>query len=256
MPSPRITSRLDIDANPVGFYDINTDETVARFQACFMEDDFVGAGHNAGVPAAGSPVAGYPWVKKIVGAAPPTVAALANTAGGVMAVALTATSEKQDAVLYSNDQLTWDMTKGAVFEARLALHVLPSAAQVEMVWGLQSAWIDGPDNASFYAQFQVLANGAVNVRTKDGVNTVSNASGVTLVADAYREFRIDATDPTEIQFFIDGTKVSPTGSATKMAFAATGANALLQPYLGCYKASGTGIGTMYIDVVQIGMNRS
>jgi hypothetical protein len=45
-------------------------------------------------------------------------------------------------------------------------------------------------------------------------------------------------------------------SANNMAFAATGANAILQPYMSCYKASGTGVGTMQIDMVQVAMNRS
>ena len=49
-------------------------ETVASSAALQFDDDFIGAGHTAGVPAAGAPAAGYPWVKKIVGAGPPTQA--------------------------------------------------------------------------------------------------------------------------------------------------------------------------------------
>src|SRR6185312_14707425 len=107
----------------------------------------------------------------------------------------------------------------------------------EMVFGLQSAWIDGPDNASFYAQFQQSASGVVNFRTKDGVQTLSNGSTVTMVVDTFHIFRIDATDPTNVRFFIDGVEVS---TPKQMSFAATGANAVLQPYISVYKASGTG----------------
>ena len=203
------------------------------------------------MPAAGSASVGYPWVKKIVGSAPPTVAVVANAAGGVMACALTATSEKQDAAIYSDDALNFDMTKSAWIEFRVANNVLPTG-NGQIVFGLQSAWIDGPDNASFYAQFSQSASGLVNIRTKDGVNTRSVSSGVTMVAGAYRVFRIDCTDPTNVRFFIDGQEVS----SSQMTFAATGASAILQPYASVYKASGTGVGTLYIDRIAVGMKRS
>jgi hypothetical protein len=49
-----------------------------------------------------------------------------------------------------------------------------------------------------------------------------------------------------VKFFIDGVQVSANGA---VAFAATGANAVLQPYLAMYKPSGTGIGTLTVDPV-------
>jgi hypothetical protein len=232
------------------YYDSATQETVARLQPVVLDEDWLGAGHTAGIPTQGAPTAGYAWVKRIVGAGPPTVGIVANSASGIAACALAATSEKEDAALYANDQLTWDMTKRLVFETRVAFSVLPTAL-VEMVFGMQSAWIDGPDNASFYARFQALASGAINIQTKDGVQTLSNASGVTLAAGAFSIFRMDVSDPTNVIFSIDGAVVS----AGNMSFAATGANAILQPYFAAYKASGTGVGTMQIDMIQITSNR-
>lgn len=242
----------DADGNTRSFYDTNTQETLVRLQPAVLEDDFLGAGHTAGIPAAGSPVAGYPWVKKIVGAGPPTVAVVANAAGGVVACTLTSTSEKEDAALYANDQLNWDVTKNLVFEARAAMHVLPGAG-VEMVFGLQSAWIDGPDNASFYLQFQALASGLINCRSKDGVNTTSLSSGVTLVADAYHLFRIDATNLPDVAFYIDGARVNAVNS---ISFAATGASAVLQMYASAYRAAvSTALGTLYLDAMSVAMDR-
>jgi hypothetical protein len=217
-----------------------------------FEDDFVGAGHTAGIPAAGSPVAGYAWVKKIVGSGPPTVSVVANGAGGILACALAATSEKEDAALYCNDQLTFDVTKNLVFESRAALAVLPSAAGVEAVWGLQSAWIDGPDNASEYLRFEAKASGLVNCQCYDGTTTTSLSSGVTLVAGAYHLFRIDATNVADIAFYIDGTRVNAVGS---VAFAATGASAILQLYASVYKPSGTGVATLNLDTMSVATDR-
>lgn len=232
-------------------YDRNTDETTARFQPAVMDEDFIGPGHSA-IPASGSPAVGYPWVSHKQGAGAPTVTVVANSAAGIAQCLLDATSEKQEATLYQNDMLNWDMTKNLNFEARVAFATLPSAAAVEMVFGLQSAWIDGPDNGSFYCRFQALASGLINMQTKDGVQTLSASSGITLLAGAFHIFRFDATDVTNVRFFIDGVEVSTT---KQFSFAATGASAILQPYFAVYKASGTGVGTMQIDMTQISADR-
>jgi hypothetical protein len=242
----------DADGNVRSFIDTVTQETLLRQQPCILEDDFVGAGHTAGIPAAGSPVAGYPWVKKIVGSGPPTVAIVANGAAGLLECTLTSTSEKEDAALYGNDQLNWDVTKNLVFESRFAMAVLPSVAGVEMVVGLQSAWIDGPDNASYYLRFQANGSGAVNCQSYDGTTTTSKASGVTFVAGAFHVCRIDATNVTDIAFYIDGVRVNAVGS---IAFAATGAAAVLQMYASAYKASGAGVGTLELDTMSVSTDR-
>lgn len=259
-----LLSRNNSTGNAQSEYDAATSETVNRYTTVVLDEDFIGPSHAAagGIPT--SATVGYPWIQKTVKTGgSPTVAAISNASGGVIRCALDATSEKQEATLYAADVLNWDMTKSAIIEFRLSNHVLPSAAAVEMAFGLHSAWIDGPDNASFYADFQQLASGVVNFRTKDGVNTLSNAvtswvasTGVTytgMVVDTFHIFRIDATDPTNVRFFIDGAEVSTKG---QMSFAATGANAILQPYFSVYKASGVGVGTIDLDMVQVGMNRS
>jgi hypothetical protein len=233
-------------------YDALTSETVTRLTTVILDEDFCGPGHTT-IPTQGSPSSGYPWVQRVVGSAPPTCSVVSNYPGGLIRLALTSTSEAEEADLYANDMLNWDMTKSAVWEARVSNHVLPSLAAVEFVFGLQSAWVSGPDNVAYYAQFQQSGSGAVNMRTKDGVSTLSGSSGVTMAVDTFHIFRIDTTDPTNVRFFIDGVETSTKGQFT---FAATGANAILQPYFSVYKASGVGVGTMDIDMVQIGMNRS
>jgi hypothetical protein len=198
-------------------------------------------------------VAGYAWVKKIVGSGPPTVAVVANGAGGIAACTLAATSEKEDAALYNNDQLTFDVTKNLVFEARAAFAVLPSVAGVEFVLGLQSAWIDGPDNAAEYIRFQANGSGLVNCQAYDGTTRGSVSSGVTLVAGAYHLFRIDCTNVADIAYYIDGARVNAVGS---IGFAATGASAVLQIYASAYKpASNAGVGTLNIDTIGVSADR-
>jgi len=248
-----LRSHKDGVGNDTSFFDDATFERVIPLKRVGFTNDFFGA--EAAIPTSAN--VGFPFIAKLVQTAgTPTAARVANAVAGVVGLALDATSEKQEATLYFGDSLEFDVTKALEFEFVLQLHALPSAAAVEMVWGMQSAWIDGPDNASYYVEFQCLGNGAVNVRTKDGVNTLSNAAGVSLTTTGQHIFRVDCTDVTNIQFFVDGAKVSPVPPAALMAFAATGANAVLQPYVSVYKASGTGVGTIYVDAVRAWMNRS
>jgi hypothetical protein len=214
-------------------------------------DDFLGQSAVA-VPAAGSAVDGNPWVAKIVGAAPPTLAGVANAIGGQVACTLTSASQKQDCALYWGDNLALDCTKGLIFECRSLLPVLPSAAGVQTVWGVASAWIDGPQNNTCYLEFSAQANGAVLVTAFDGVTTTSVASGVTVGTTDWHIYRIDASNLADVGFYIDGNRVNANNSIN---FAATGTLAVLQPYLAAYKASGTGVATLTIDYVRAWMNR-
>ena len=235
-------------------FDTLTGETLFANNQIFFEDEFVGAGHTAGVPT--SAVAGYPWIKKIVGAGPPTVGLVSNASGGQMALALNATSEKEDGALYMGDNLGFDVTKGLVWEARVNLSVLPSVAAVQMVMGVQSAWIDGPDNASFYLGFGFLGNGKLLLRSKDGVTT--NAIDASSVVPAFLTtdwhiLKFDATDVTNVRFSVDGNEIS---GLANVSFAATGANAIVQGYASVYKASGVGVGTLNLDNMQMRSNRA
>ena len=247
-----MTTRARWVANVQTFYDDVSHETVAKMSPVVYDTDFLGAGALA-IPAAGSAENGVDWVKKIVGAAPPTVAGIANAVGGQVSLALTATSEKQDAVLYWGDQKGLDITKGLVFETRINLSVLPSAAAARMVAGLASDWIDGPDNNACYVRVAATGNGQLLVQSYDGVTQQSAAAGVTLTTADFAIIRIDATDITDLKVFINGDRVTTTG---QINFAATGTLAVLQPYFAMYKASGTGVGTMKVDFVKAWMNRA
>lgn len=249
-----MTTRSKYRGNVLGFYDdAQAFETVDRKSGLRFQDDFIGAGFQA-VPAAGSPSNGYPWAKKLVQTGgTPTVAGVANAGGGVMQCALDATSEKQEATLYWNDSRGLDVTKGLIFECRAKLSVLPSAAGVQAVFGLSANWIDGPDNATDYLEFGATANGAINCRSQDGTTQSSIASGVTVLATDWHNYRIDAIDLTDVKYFIDGAQVSATNA---IAFAATGASAILQPYASVYKPSGVGVATLQVDYVKAWMNRS
>lgn len=251
-----MTTRAKYRSGVLTFNEDLTQETVMPLAPLLFGDDFIGAGHSAGVPVAGTPVAGYPWVKKLVGAGPPTCALIGNATGGQIQLALAATSEKEDCVLYWNDNLSVDVTKVASWEARAALTVAPSAAGVQMVMGLAAAWIDGPDNNTHYLEFGTTANANLLLRSQDGTTQSSIAAlnaGVAVALDTnFHVFRISAENPADIAFYFDGNRVNAVGS---IGYAAIGANAILQPYMAVYKPAGVGLATLVLDKVDLWSNR-
>ena len=232
------------------YYDSQTFEHYGPQAPLVYYDDFLGAG-NVVIPAAGSAESGMDWTTRIVGAAPPTVAGVADAANGVIACTLTSASQAQTAGLDHDDQRSFDLTTGCIIEARVNVAVLPTLV-AEAVWGFLG---DNavPDTATYSAFFTADGSGAIVCEVDDNATNASTASGTTVVAGAWHIYRIDFTDVTDVRFYIDGAHVAT--SAT-FAYAATGANAILQPYFACYKASGAGVGTIQVDYCRIWNKRS
>jgi hypothetical protein len=225
-------------------------EHVLPFNPVCFYDDFLGA-WTAVPDVAVALESGCEWAKKIVGAAPPTVALVADTAGGIAQCAMDATSEAQSAFIYMADDRRFIVTQGAVFEARVKVSVLPTLVG-EAVWGLAADY-DVPDNITYSAWFTADGSGEIFCETDDTGTDQSATSGVTVLATDWKVYRIDFRDVTDVKFYINGSRVA---SGTTFPYAGTAANATLQPFLGCYKASGAGLGTIQVDYVRIWLNRS
>jgi len=230
------------------FYDNSTFETLHGMYPITFYDDFLGG--DVVIPASGSEESGCFWTKKLVGAAPTTVAKAANVVNGVVLCSLTADDQKQDAAIHWDDQLPLSIAQGTILEARLALTTLPTVSSVAS-FGLWGAWGDG--GSAYRVGFEVPATGIVTCESDDNATDTAAASTVTMVAGTYYIFRIDCTTQTDIKFYINGARVC---SSTTFANAASAANSKCQPHFGLYKASGVGLGVLAVDYVKVWMNRS
>lgn len=236
--------------NVLEFYDDSTHERTGRMAPVVFYDDFIYPA--TAIPAAGSAESGCLWVSKIVGAAPPTVAVVADQAGGVAQCALTADNQKQDAALSMDDNRQFDLTKGLVMEFRAKVSVTPTDV-AEVVMGLLDDHSDGLiDSATYQVCFNLDGSTAIRCQMDDNATDLDEDSGSTAGTTAWVIYRIDATVVSDIRFFINGASVTTTNTFN---YAATGANAILQPYFGLHKASGTGVGTLQVDYVKIWQNR-
>ena len=229
------------------FFDSVTHERVLPVAPLVWIDDFLG--YQAATSETGST---GPWLTVDVGGA--TQGLKANEPNGAFELALAATSEAEDAVLYWGDQRGIDVGNKASIEFRVDMAVLPTTG-VAAVFGLANDHNLDKDTVAAHAWFRLQASGAIVVETDDTTNDNDDTStGVTAVAGTYNTFRIDFHDLTDVRFYIDGVNVA-TGTTFDMSNL-TAAEQVMQPYMSLDKASGTGVGTMVIDYVRVWSNRS
>ena len=242
----------------VEIYDATTQEVINRFAPVQFYDDFL---HGFTViPAGGSPESGSIWCKKIQSTtgsvATPTAAGKANALNGTIEMALGGTAELEEAALYQNDQKLFKITQGLIVDMVVNVSVLPTLT-AEAVWGVIGSYsASGPDAATYSIFFTADGSGEVICESDDNTDDKSATSGITVVAGVLHVYRIDCTDVTSIKFYIDGVRVA---SGTTFPFAATGSNAQVQPYFGCFKptaSAGAGLATIEVDAVRITQNRS
>ncbi len=230
-------------AGRMGFYDERGGhEAVLNIGPVTIYDDFLGA--DLVIPA--SAESGVYWRKSIVGAAPPTVAKVANAANGAVQCAMTSASQAQSAFLYAGDQKCLDSAFGLIFEARIKLTVLPTLVG-EIVIGLAGN-TGVPDSINYSAWFTADGSGELFCEADNNSSDTSATSGTTLDNATWVVLRIDCADEDNVFFYLNGNRV-----ASSTTFKVQGP---LQPFIGCYKASGAGLGNIQIDYVRILQNRS
>ena len=229
------------------WYDKSTYETLKTTYPLYFYEDFLGA-------AGGSPI-GTTAIWNIVDVAGATPAIVADSGNGLFRLPLTNTSEAQDAVLYHNDNRTFDVENGLIFETRINVVVLPTAT-AESVWGMCGDHNLDNDSATESVWFKIDGSGAVVVENDDATAGHTNddvATGVTAVPGTYNIYRIDCTTLSDVKFFIDGVRVA-SGTTFDLS-TLTGDTAYLQPYFDMDKGADAGVGTIDIDYVKIWSNR-
>jgi hypothetical protein len=173
---------------------------------------------------------------------------VADAAGGVMSLALTADNQAQDAMISFNDQLTFNIANGGVLEFRAALSVLPTTG-VAVVAGACGPHNLDKDTTAVNAWFRWQASATLLTESDDTTNNNDDtATGVTTVVSVYNIYKIDFNVLASVKFYVNGARVS---AATTFDMSnLTAAESVIQPYFSLDKASGTGVGTLLIDYVK------
>jgi len=227
------------------WYDKSTYETLKTSYPLYFYDDFLGS--------AGGSVFDNTMIWQVVDVGNATEAIVADSSNGQFLLHLAANDEAEDAVLYQNDNKTFDVGNGLIFEARINMAVAPGTG-VRAVAGMAGDHNLDKDTVTEAAWFSWAASLATAVETDDTTNNTAAAAVATAVAGTYNIYRIDFTTLSDVKFFIDGVRVA--SSTTFDMSNLTASEQQMQPYFSLDKASGTGLGDMNIDYVKIWSNRA
>ena len=226
------------------FIDGTTHETVKPIAPIVLYDDFLGTVINTDF-----------WTDLDVAGGITTAPALS-----VFLCELAAGNENQAAGCYGKDDKAFDIGKGLIFEARLAVTEAPLTTG-EIGFGMMNdsygadsmrfLLADEVAKMAFFGFYTTVGAGLIPViRAKDGTHDSGIiSSGISAVSlNAYHVYRIDFTSLESVLFFIDGVQVAP---ATTFVMH-TAATLAVQPWLCAYKHdTDTGRGAFKLDYVKI-----
>lgn len=195
---------------------------------------------------------GNTWTSIDVSAAGNTIPAIITSSkNGVVRIPLDNTNEAQESGLTWGNHRCFVLNQNLALDMRLALHTLPTGS-VTAVWGLAGNYNAAPNSVAESIWFRVDGSGAVTVETDDTVNETSQvATGVTLIADVFHQFRIDCAMPASVKFYIDGVRVA-AGTIFDLS---TVPALLLQPYVHISKNAASSVGTIDLDCLRMWQNR-
>jgi len=227
-------------------YDKTTKETILPMFPVVFYDDFIGS--------AGGSVFDGTMLWAVVDVNDATEAIVADSSNGLFLLHLHVTSEDEDAVLYMGNNRNFDISKGLIWEARVNLENLPTLT-AEAVWGVCGIHALANDAILVSAWFKADGSGALLVETDDTTNDNDDtATGITMAAGTYYNFRIDFTDEEDVKFYVNDVRVAAATTFDMSNLA--GDEYKVQPYFDLDKTGDAGLGDLNIDYVRMFQDRS
>ena len=173
--------------------------------------------------------------------------------GGAAKLTLAATSEAEIVTLYHNDVLAFDVRKIKMIEFIAKVAGIDSVTTLTM--GLGSARNDTDDSVATNAWFRMqgsVSTTAVLAETDDATTDNDDKATGTTLAAVYKKFVISfESGISDVRFFVDGERVA---QATTFDMSALSAGLNVQPIVQIQKASGTGVPSVTIAMINIVYN--
>jgi hypothetical protein len=178
----------------------------------------------------------------------------ASQAAGIAKVDLVADNEAEVVILSHGGIEQFDVTDGLIYECRLKMNQAAVGAVTDFSFGLVAGQNATWDSTTIMAAFRVVgadSTTAVVVETDDGTTDKNDiATGQTLVA-AYKLFKIDMTDLTNVKFFMTDSNSKLVRVAKTTTFDMSAYTSCVQPVFQLQKASGTDTSGFTVDYVRI-----
>ena len=178
----------------------------------------------------------------------------ASGAPGIAKLDLVADSEAEVVILSHGGVEQFDVNDGLIYECRLKMNQAAVGAVTDFSFGLGAGQNATWDSTTIMAAFRVVgADSTTNVvvETDDNVTDKNDiATGQTLI-NAYKTFKIDMTDLTNVKFYMTNGNNRLVRVAAGTTFDMSAYSSCVQPIFQLQKASGTDTSGVSIDYVRV-----
>lgn len=221
-----------------------------------FKDDFVGPG--ASISTSG--LYGSPWaVADTSSSGTPTYVigtdgAAASQAMGVAKLDLESTSEVQVVIMSFAGIEQFDVNDRLIYECRLKMNQAAVTSGTDFSFGLCSGQNATWDSTTVHTSFRVVgatSTTAVVVESDDGTTDKDDvATGQTLI-NAYKVFKIDLTDLTNVKFYMTDGNSKLVRVAASTTFDISAFSSCVQPVFQLQKSSSANADGVSIDYVRV-----
>ncbi len=214
-------------------YERSTGQTVQVRAPIYFHDEFGGA--DLLIPVMATDESGCKWVQDVDGAG--TVVKAIDIEGGGIICATTAVTDDIHACCHMNDMNPYhpgvSVATATGLQAEFRIIIVSTSATNQDFWvGLigdfseTSTILDSTERIGFWFDASLTSK----CISEDGSNSGSATSGVLAVTAVAMILRIDFTDPTDVKFYINGTRVAASTTFTVAAITTQ----RLQPFWGVF----------------------
>ena len=219
---------------------------------CYKDDFFGGRTFATSADANG-------WkVEDTSSSGTPTYLCLDGESTGSAQLKLASTSEAETVALSHGDVLGFDIDSIQTVTYRAKVQGVDAVTTVLLgIAGDHNATIDSIAQNAWFKIEGSASTSAVVVETDDGTTDNDDVATGETLANAYKEMVIDFTHgKSDVRFYIDNGSGQLKRVASTTTFDMSGYSGCLQPYMRVAKASGTGVPSVEVDLVEVRYKRN
>jgi hypothetical protein len=170
---------------------------------------------------------------------------------GIAHLAFDSQAEAQNVCLSFGDVLTMDINDRLVFETRLKQGQATADSTTSFAFGLIGDRSDTIDSIAQNILFRYIGDNVIVCETDDGTTDLDDkATGLSLT-NAYKYFKIDAQDLTNVKFYMGDAGGRLVRVAKSVTFDVSAYAGALQPVFQLQKTSDTNTDSVQIDYVRV-----
>jgi hypothetical protein len=219
-------------------------------------DDFIGTG--ASIPVSADPAT--PWLITDTSSAGTPTFTRGNDLGtsggacGEAAVTMDSQSEVQNVCLSFGDKLQFDIAAGLKFECRIKTNGATMTSGSSLAFGLTGDRNDAIDSVAYHALFRVIGADSTTLvvcESDDGVTDNDDKATAQTLINAYKTFKIDMQDLTNIKFYMTDANSKLVRVCGSTTFDFSGFSGSLYPIYQLQKASDANADGVTIDYCRV-----